>query len=87
MITFYEITEAYLEDEAYVEAEIFVNKASPFINSVSDITIILRYRATFAKVLDSNRKFIEAAVRYHELSTTINANVRLFFSFCDQYQW
>lgn len=64
-----------MEDEAFVEAEVFVTKASPFINSVTDIAILLRYRATFAKVLDSNRKFIEAAERYYELSTTTNANV------------
>ncbi len=64
-----------MEDEEYVDAEVFVQKASPFINSVSEINIILRYRATYAKVLDSNRKFIEAALRYYELSTTTNANV------------
>jgi COP9 signalosome complex subunit 4 len=70
------LTEAYLECEAHVDAEVFVNKASQMINSVSDIPLVLRFKATFAKVLDSNRKFVEAAVRYHELSTTTNANVR-----------
>ncbi len=28
----------------------------------------LRYRVTYAKVLDANRKFLEAALRYYELS-------------------
>jgi COP9 signalosome complex subunit 4 len=33
------------------------------------ITIILRYKSTHARVLDANRKFLQAAVKYHDLST------------------
>lgn len=33
------------------------------------VTIILRYKSTHARVLDANRKFLQAAVKYHDLST------------------
>ncbi len=33
------------------------------------VTIILRYKSTLARVLDTNRKFLQAAVKYHDLST------------------
>ena len=32
------------------------------------IPVILRYKSTYARVLDSNRKFLQAASRYHDLS-------------------
>jgi COP9 signalosome complex subunit 4 len=68
--------EAFLQEDASVDAEVFVNKASPFVNAVTDTTIVLRYRVTFARVMDSNRKFVEAALRYYELSTTNHPGVR-----------
>jgi COP9 signalosome complex subunit 4 len=33
------------------------------------VTLILRYKSTYARVLDTNRKFLQAAVKYHDLST------------------
>jgi len=68
--------EACLEDDETVDAEVFVNKASIYMNDViEDIGLQLRYRVTFARVLDSNRKFVEAAMKYYELSNTSNVNV------------
>jgi len=32
--------------------------------------LLLRYKSTYARVLDANRKFLQAAQRYHELSQT-----------------
>jgi COP9 signalosome complex subunit 4 len=58
-----------------VDAETFVNKASSLINGVDDWALLLRYRVTYARVLDANRKFIEASVRYYELSTTTSTEV------------
>jgi COP9 signalosome complex subunit 4 len=29
----------------------------------------LRYKSTYARVLDNNRKFLQAALKYHDLST------------------
>ena len=56
----------------------FVNKASPFINDVSDVSLQLRYRVTHARVLDANRKFADAALRYYELSKINTINVSFF---------
>lgn len=68
-------TEAFLEDDATVDAEIFVNKASALINDVEDWALQLRYRTAFARILDANRKFVEAASRYYELSTMTNQQI------------
>ena len=67
--------EAFLEDDETVDAEVFLNKASSSIQTVTDVALLLRYRATYARVLDANRKFVEAAMRYYELSNTTYAEV------------
>ena len=33
------------------------------------VTLMLRYKSTYARVLDANRKFLQAAMKYHDLST------------------
>jgi COP9 signalosome complex subunit 4 len=67
--------ESYLEDDETVDAEAFVTRASSHMNDIDDVTLHLRYRTTFARILDANRKFVEAASRYYELSTTSFANI------------
>mmetsp|Transcript_9843 Transcript_9843/g.16223 ORF Transcript_9843/g.16223 Transcript_9843/m.16223 type:complete len:403 (+) Transcript_9843:80-1288(+) len=67
--------EAVLEADEAIDAEIYVNKASALVNSVDDWAIQLRFRVTYARVMDANRKFLEAAIRYSELSSTTNTNV------------
>lgn len=42
---------------------------------MTDVALLLRYRATYARVLDANRKFVEAAMRYYDLSNTSFADV------------
>lgn len=66
----------YQDDEA-IEAEIFVSKASSVINQVSasEWSVHLRYRVTFARVLDANKKFVDASHRYFELSLTQSEDV------------
>ena len=53
------------------------------MTEVDDVTLSLRYRTTFARILDANRKFLEAAWRYYELSTTTVGNVRKLISTCE----
>jgi COP9 signalosome complex subunit 4 len=67
--------EAFLEDDETVDAEVFLNKASSCIQTVTEVSLNLRYRATYARVLDANRKFVEAAMRYYDLSNTTYADV------------
>jgi COP9 signalosome complex subunit 4 len=68
-------TETFLLDDEAIDAETFVTKASVLMNNVSDVAINLRYRVIYARVLDANRKFLEAASRYFELSITTVENV------------
>jgi len=69
------VAEAFLQDDETVDAESFVTRASGLMNSVEDWSLKLRYRATYARVLDANRKFLEAAMKYHELSQTQSADI------------
>lgn len=45
------------------------------MHAVTEWSLQLRYSVTLARVLDSNRKFVDAALRYYELSTTQNKQV------------
>ena len=70
------IAETFLTDDesSADQAETMVHKASLLMNDVSSSTmgrvIHLRYKSIHARVLDANRKFVDAAMRYFELSIT-----------------
>lgn len=64
-----------MQDGQGAEAEIFMNRASPYMHAVTDWSLQLRYSVTLARVLDSNRKFLDAAIRYFNLSNTKNKQV------------
>jgi COP9 signalosome complex subunit 4 len=59
-----------------VEAENYVNKATTFMNDVTDRNLMLRYKVTHSQVLDANRKFLDAAWNYYELSQTPASVIR-----------
>mmetsp|Transcript_7663 Transcript_7663/g.11517 ORF Transcript_7663/g.11517 Transcript_7663/m.11517 type:complete len:401 (-) Transcript_7663:118-1320(-) len=69
------IAEAYLTDDEADAAEVYVGKASGLMISVTDITLQLRFCTVNARVLDANRKFLDAAMRYHELSQANQQNL------------
>ncbi|KAF5830942.1 hypothetical protein DUNSADRAFT_13825 [Dunaliella salina] len=60
----------FLEDDDPVSAEMFIKKASSLIAHSKDPAIELQYKTCYARILDSKRKFVEAALRYYELSST-----------------
>lgn len=62
------IAELYLQEDETVDAENFINRASRFIHDVQDWTLKLRYQVSYARILDSKRKFLDAALRYYEFS-------------------
>jgi len=66
--TYIRVAETYLELDEAVDAEIFASKASPVMANVSDRGLELRYRTTYSRVLDANRKFLDAATRYYDVS-------------------
>lgn len=69
------IAECYLNEEDYVEAETFVTKAGSSVESIEKPEehqmLILRFKSTYARVLDANRKFLQAAGRYYDLSQIV----------------
>lgn len=66
------IAECFLEEDQIAESESAVTKAGSVVESIENaeqhLPLILRYKSTYARVLDSNRKFLQAASRYHDLS-------------------
>lgn len=72
---FIKCAECSLQDNESIDAEVFLNKAGPFMNDISDRQLHLRFRAISAQVLDSNRKFLEAAGRYYDLAATEDAGI------------
>lgn len=58
----------FLEDDDAVSAEQFIKKASSLLSSCKNEEIELQYKTCYARVLDSKRRFLEAATRYYELS-------------------
>lgn len=66
------IAECFLEEDEIAESDTAVTKAGTVVESITDPEhhqgLILRYKSTYARILDSNRKFLQAASRYHDLS-------------------
>ncbi|KIM29547.1 hypothetical protein M408DRAFT_328792 [Serendipita vermifera MAFF 305830] len=57
-----------LEEEDSVQAEAYYKRAALFINSTSDRELQLMFKLCQARMSDFSRRFLEAAMRYHELS-------------------
>ena len=66
------VAECYLAIDEIVDSDSAVQKAGVCVEQIANkeahMALILRYKSTYARILDSNRKFISAATRYHELS-------------------
>ena len=77
-VVYVKISECFLMDDEIVEADSAVTKAGTVVENIADpdnhTTLILRYKATYARVLDAFRKFLQAATRYHDLSLSNNSN-------------
>ena len=64
------IVRLLLEDEDSVQAETYYNRAALLINSTNDRETLLSVKLCQARIHDYQRRFLEAASRYHELSWT-----------------
>mmetsp|Transcript_20834 Transcript_20834/g.45151 ORF Transcript_20834/g.45151 Transcript_20834/m.45151 type:complete len:408 (-) Transcript_20834:180-1403(-) len=68
--------ECFLAEDSIAESDAATQKAGAIVESIPNkeqhLALILRYKSTYARVLDSNRKFLAAAQRYHELSSPAN---------------
>eukprot|EP00951_Prasinocladus_malaysianus_P046259 scaffold633740_cov55-Prasinocladus_malaysianus.AAC.1 len=57
-----------MQDDDPVNAEVFIKKAHVLMSSCTDPATTLQYKVCYARILDSKRRFLEAATRYYELS-------------------
>ncbi|SCZ88176.1 BZ3500_MvSof-1268-A1-R1_Chr10-2g02868 [Microbotryum saponariae] len=62
------IVRLYLEEQDSTSAETYFNRASLISHSTDDLETQLQFKLCQARMLDFNRKFVEAASRYHEIS-------------------
>ncbi|RZC67045.1 hypothetical protein C5167_010740 [Papaver somniferum] len=62
------IASLYLEDDDAVNAETFTNKASFLVNNSKQEVLVLQYKVCAARILDMKRKFLDAALKYYEIS-------------------
>lgn len=74
------IAECFLEEDEIAESDSAVTKAGGVVESIENpeqhMALILRYKSTYARVLDFNRKFLQAASRYHDLSQSSGDLIR-----------
>ncbi|PNH10514.1 COP9 signalosome complex subunit 4 [Tetrabaena socialis] len=59
----------YLEDDDSVNAEMYIKKAAALISSCKDEAAELQYKICYARILDAKRRFLDAALRYYEMSS------------------
>lgn len=62
------IAELYLEDDDAVSADTFCTRAAMVMHEVESVPLSLRFRVCHARILDSKRKFQDAASKYCDLS-------------------
>ncbi|ORY76849.1 hypothetical protein BCR35DRAFT_292361 [Leucosporidium creatinivorum] len=62
------IVRMLLEEEDSVTAETFFNRATLIVHSVKDPELLLHFKLSQARMFDYNRRFAEAASKYHEIS-------------------
>jgi len=60
--------EFYLALNDTTSANKFISRVHRVVKSVNDITLVFRYKTSYARILDAQRRFLEAARRYLELS-------------------
>jgi COP9 signalosome complex subunit 4 len=68
------IAQLYLEEDEWVEAEQFINKAS--VINMKNKMLLLKYRSCFVRILDFKKKFLEAALQYYQLSQLLPEHER-----------
>jgi COP9 signalosome complex subunit 4 len=51
-----------------VNAEAFINKASFLVTNSQQEVLNLQYKVCYARILDLKRRFLEAALRYYDIS-------------------
>ena len=68
----------YIDDDT-VSAETYIKKASFLVDLSTSEETRLQFKVCYARILDAKRKFLEAAMRYYEISqiTTQASRIKL----------
>ncbi|CAD5220110.1 unnamed protein product [Bursaphelenchus okinawaensis] len=72
MVEHLRLAETALQANDLTEAENNVTRASMFQTQINDEDLKIRYKALYARILDKNNRFAEAALRYYDLSARPN---------------
>ncbi|PSR73398.1 hypothetical protein PHLCEN_2v10690 [Hermanssonia centrifuga] len=62
------IVRLLLEEEDSVQAETYYNRAASLAHTTNDKELLLGFKLSQARIHDYSRRFLEAAMKYHELS-------------------
>ena len=68
VMTWMRICRLYLEEDDTVNAETYLNRAKNLLYKVNDTELELTFQLSQARILDSNRKFLDASSAYHSFS-------------------
>jgi len=63
------LAELFLDDDETVAADVYLNRSAQVVHNCTDENVRIRHKVSYARILDSKRKFLEASQRYYELST------------------
>ncbi|KAK9815676.1 hypothetical protein WJX72_007876 [[Myrmecia] bisecta] len=66
----------HLEDDDAVSAETYIKKAASLIAACKNEELELQYKTCYARILDSKRRFLQAATSYYELSQVGNREIQ-----------
>ena len=62
------IVRNYLEDDNTLDADVYLNRAKALLHLCDDRELKLMYQLSHARILDAQRKFLDASREYHDLS-------------------
>ena len=77
--TWIRICRLYLEDDDTTTAETYLNRAKNLLYKVNDPVLQINFKLSQARILDSQRRFLDASSTYHSISfiPTIDEEERL----------
>ncbi|ORY82708.1 hypothetical protein BCR37DRAFT_342041, partial [Protomyces lactucae-debilis] len=62
------ILRCLLEEDEAIEADAYLNRASHLVTPTTDPAILVHFKLCQARIFDAKRRFLDAGIRYYELS-------------------
>ena len=67
------IAQLFLEDLDYYESEKYLLKAGALLSDVKDKMLVIKHKASMARIYEYKRRFFDAGTRYYDLSFMLQA--------------